>query len=101
LFLTNDGVEIFEGSTYFCVNTAPHLWSLFEQTAGARTQLNKGVKAFSTEVLAKEYLLLHKPILSLDDLLSVWNIIRDDESYSSSPLFRSFKHLAEAKLNKK
>jgi hypothetical protein len=98
LFLTSDGVEVFEGSTYYCVNPAPHLWSLFKQTAGARTQLNKGVKAFSTEELAREELLLHKPILSLDDLLSVWSSERDDKLFSSSPLFRSFKHLANSKL---
>ena len=48
-FTTEDGVDIFEGDSYWCVNTAPHLWSLFEQTAKERTMLNKTVRAFSTE----------------------------------------------------
>lgn len=69
LFTTEDGVEIFEGSTYYIVNTTPHLWSLFEQTAKERTKLNKGCKAFSTKELAEEFLLMSKPLISLSDLL--------------------------------
>jgi hypothetical protein len=99
LFLTEDGVEVFEGTSYFCVNTAPHLWSLFEQTAKERTQLNKGVKAFSTKELAEEFLLMSKPLLSLNDLLTVWSNERNDDFYSVVPLFKSFKRVAKSKLN--
>lgn len=99
LFKTEDGVEVFCGDSYWCVNTSPHFWSLFKQTARERTMLNKGVKSFSTESLAREYKLLNQPLLSLDDLLSVWNYERDDKLYSSSPLFLSFKELAKTKLS--
>lgn len=98
LFTTEDGKDIFEGHTYWCVNTAPHLWSLFLQTAKERTKLNKGVKAFSAKELAEEYLLMKKPLLSLEDLLSVWSYSgRNDELVISSPLFKSFKNLAKTK----
>ncbi len=99
LFTTEDGKDIFEGDTYYCVNTAPHLWSLFEQTAKERTKLNRGVKAFTTKELAEEFLFLKKPLLSLDDLLSVWSYSgRNDELFCTSPLFLSFKKLAKSKL---
>lgn len=99
LFKTEDGVEVFCGDSYWCVNTSLHFWSLFKQTARERTMLGKGVKSFSTESLAREYKLLNQPLLSLDDLLSVWNYERDDKLYSSSPLFLSFKELAKTKLS--
>lgn len=71
LFVTEDGVKVFEGSTYYCVNTAPHLWSLFEQTAKERTKLNKTVKAFSTEQLAQTYINRNRPRLSIEDCLKI------------------------------
>lgn len=88
LFTTEDGVEIFEGSTYYIVNTTPHLWSLFEQTAKERTKLNKGCKAFSTKELAEEFLLMSKPLISLSDLL-----YRIDEK-----AWLCFEELAKSKL---
>ena len=71
LFITEDGEDIIFGSTYWCVNTAPHLWSLFKQTAKERTILNKGVLAFSKKELAEEYILRNKPLLSLEEVLTV------------------------------
>ena len=71
LFVTEDGVKIFKGSTYWCVNTAPHLWSLFEQTAKERTQLNKTVKAFSTEHSAQRYIARNQPRLSIEDCIKI------------------------------
>ncbi len=71
IFVTEDGVKIFEGSTYWCVNTAPHLWSLFEQTAKERTQLNKTVKAFSTEQLVETYVKRNQPRMSIEDCLKI------------------------------
>lgn len=101
LFKTEDGVEIFKGDSYHCVNTAPHLWSLFEQTAKEKTMLNKGVKAFSTEELAKEYKLMNQPLLSLNKLLSVWGNEDEIPFYETSRLFVNFKRIAENKLNEK
>lgn len=60
LFKTEDKVSIFEGNTYWCVNTAPHLWSLFEQTSKENTKLSKGVLAFSTKQEAEKYITMNK-----------------------------------------
>lgn len=76
LFTTEDGVEIYRGNTYWCVNTAPHLWSLFEQTAKERTQLNKTVKAFFTKEAAQDYINDNQPCLSIRDcrkIAAMWN----------------------------
>lgn len=99
LFTTEDGKDIFEGDTYWCVNTAPHLWNPYEQTAKKRTHLPSNVKAFTTKELLYKFILLNKPLLSLDDLLSVWSEVgRYDALFSTSPLFLSFKKLAKSKL---
>lgn len=73
LFKTEDGVPVFPNTHYFCVNTSPHLWTLFGQTAKERTLLNKTVKAFSTKELAEEYLFTHKPVLSINDISKVYS----------------------------
>ena len=45
---------------------------------------------------AEEYILMNKPILSLNNLLSVWG--SDVEMYKESILFQNFKNLAKTKL---
>jgi hypothetical protein len=64
LFVTEDKKEIYPGDSYWCVNTASHLWSLFEQTAKDRTQLNRTVLAFSIKEAAEKYIDENKPIYS-------------------------------------
>lgn len=79
LFKTQDGRGIFPGDSYWCVNTAPHLWSLFEQTARERTMLNKGVLAFKSFELAEEYIEENKPLYSLKDMVRIadhWSHIK-------------------------
>ena len=68
LFRTEDDIAIYEGNKYWCVNTAPHLWSLFEQTAKERTMLNKTVRAFSTLEKATMYRLMNQPNISINDI---------------------------------
>ena len=67
LFVTEDLVSIYPESTYWCVNTAPHLWTLFEQTAKDRTKLNKTVKAFSTKEAATNYITRHRILFKTED----------------------------------
>lgn len=71
LFKTEDEVDVFVGDSYWCVNTAPHLWSIWEQTSGPRTELAKSVRAFSTEILAREYIKMNKPEFSRNQVLKV------------------------------
>jgi len=51
-------------------------------------------KAFEVKV---DY---NEPILSLNDLLSVWGISDNVELYKTSPMFKNFERLAEEKQNK-
>lgn len=55
---------------------------------------------FSTKEKAEEYILMNKPCLSLNDLLSVWSSQNQIEFYQQAPLFKSFRKLAEEKINK-
>jgi len=68
LFTTEDNIDIYPGDTYWCVNTAPHLWSIFEQTSKEKTKLNKTVLAFYSECKALDYLVENKPTLSLKEV---------------------------------
>lgn len=72
LFITVDGVPINEGDSYWCINTAEHLWSFYEQTARARTQLSRPVIAFKHKSNADEYILMNKPCLSINEIATVY-----------------------------
>ena len=96
LFITEDGVKIFAGSTYWCINTAPHLWSLFEQTAKERTMLNKTVKAFSTYETAEKYIIENKPALSINEF---WEITWMSTSGFNKHTY--MKNLVKQRLNLK
>lgn len=67
LFTTEDRINVYEGDNYWCVNTAPHLFSLFEQTAKERTKLNKGVLAFNDRNKAVDYINKNKPLFITKD----------------------------------
>lgn len=71
LFTTEEGKKIFPGDSYWCVNTAPHLWSVWEQTARDKTQLAKTVKAFSDENGARGFLKLNKPEFSRNQVIAL------------------------------
>ncbi len=54
------------------------------------------------EMFKEQEVIFNEPILSLNDLLSVWNEDNNIELYKKSPLFNAFKIIAEEKLlNKK
>lgn len=90
LFTTEDSVEIFNGDIYWSVTDDFKLLV----THSAR-MLDYKIRAFSTKEKAEEYILLNKPCLSLNDLLSTWG---NAEFPENSPLFNRFKKLAQSKL---
>lgn len=95
LFTTVDNVEIYGGESIYAVSDDFQLLHCsFAQ------EKDKSIRSFSTKENAEKYILRHKPLLSLDDLLSVWSNYRDDELFSTSPLFHSFEELATKKLKK-
>ena len=46
---------------------------------------------------AEEFILMNKPSLSLNDLLSVWGS-ETPSFYANAPLFQNFKNLLKSKL---
>lgn len=99
LFVTEDGKEIFEGETFYEVSL--NKWYVMAESVLHKPPYDKYYKYFSTKEKAEEYILLNKPMLSLNDLLSMWG---DEEGrsfgrYLDAPLFLKFKELAKKKLN--
>lgn len=98
LFTTEDGVDTFEGDNYFYTNSGGSCVYKEVATVGIIDYERKcNVVRFSTKEKAEEYLLMEKPILSLNDLLSVWGNEEARELYKTSVLFKKFKKLAELK----
>lgn len=106
LLITEDGKQVYELDCiwYVCLI----MWKGYgiTLTIEALKFLNTGKnKIFSTRELCKEYILQNQPILSLNDLLSVWS--KDTlyelpiDACKKSMLFQSFKKLAESKINNK
>jgi len=60
---------------------------------------NDVLESLFPSVFKEEEKLFNEPILSLDDLLSVWCSDNDIEIYKESPLFKSFENLAKSKKN--
>lgn len=101
LFTTEDGKEMFEGDTYFCVYTIKgSTFDVIERPVQECYIVNYSlsyIKYFSTRALAEEFTLMHKPCLSLNDLLEVWGGGDDKSIYAKSILFNNFKRLAKNK----
>ena len=99
LFATEDGVSIFKGDRFSVVQ--PNTFQILNECRYPLTAPAKWV-CFSTEEKAKEYILLNKPCLSLNDFLSVFGSFAPDneslELLKPSSLFKSFEKLAKSKL---
>lgn len=106
LFTTLDGKDIYEGDEYWYADikqsSSPKPEKLNAEYNGTYGE-HHTKKTFSTEAAAKDYILMHNPCLSLDDLLSVWAdgdmYKKSKEYYADAPLFLNFKRLANKKLN--
>jgi len=66
LFKTEDGVNIFEGDAYFSV--CDNFQLLYTSFA---TKDSIGTRAFSTKQAAEDYILMNKPVLSVNDVLNI------------------------------
>lgn len=70
-FTTEDGIKIFEGDSYWVVNTK--LWTMWKQTARQNTELNKGALAFSKKELAEGYVFFNKkPLFTTEDGVDIY-----------------------------
>lgn len=96
LFTTKDGVELFGGERVFSVSDTLITAVLLNFSVEDFKKI-KG-KIFAKKEKAEEYILMNKPLLSLNDLLSVWSSEKDFDAYKNSPMFQNFKNLAKTKL---
>lgn len=73
LFTTTDGKDIYDNDLYWTVDSLFTIWY-----SGAASEIfdsgkNKSCKYFSTEEAAKEYIVMNKLCLSVNDFVSLWN----------------------------
>ena len=94
ILTTEDNVELFGGESIYSVTDDFQLC----YTSIATKENVQGVRVFAKKEAAEEYTLMNKPLLSLNDLLSVWGSDVDIERYKESPLFKNFKDLASGKI---
>lgn len=95
LFTTEDGVDIFEGDDFSVVQL-----KTFQIINECKYPLTNPLNwaCFSSEEKAQEYVLLNKPMLSLQDLLNVWGVSDEIGAYKTSLMFNKFEKLAKSKL---
>lgn len=97
LFTTLDNFELRYGDKFYVVDTK--FFKIFEAEAGITFKTEKWIKnSYFDKKLAEEYILMHEPVLSLKDLLSVWSTDNLYDVYKESPMFQNFKKLAESKI---
>ena len=98
IITTEDGINIFQGDSYYYVNKN-NFYIDFVDLADKRFDSKKeGLLDFKHKENVEEYVLMNKPVLSLNDLLSVWGNDDNFDAYIYSPMFQNFKNLAKTKL---
>jgi hypothetical protein len=69
LFKTEDGESVYKGGSYYWVNvTYESYWSVICQHEAICDANTAGVKTFSTKEAAQNWVLLNKPVLSVNDI---------------------------------
>lgn len=107
LFTTEDGVDIFEGNVVYYVETEeePELCFIVNEYTvlkyPGRFISDKSLHSFSTKEKAEEYILMNKPVLSLNDIFKdVEEMRKGLKTFENSQLAKRFKKLVQQKLNK-
>lgn len=83
LFTTKDGVDIYEGDKYWLIVNSD---MAMPNTARKEWSYNSENKRFSTKKAAENYIKLHKPCLSYQEILSIF-----DTTCSNSSIRNDFK----------
>ena len=98
ILTTEDNKDIFEGDDYYYIDKEK-LNIIYVESADKNFDSKKeGLLDFKYKENAEEYILMNKPLLSLNDLLSVWGNNKDFDVYKESPMFQNFKNLAKTKM---
>jgi hypothetical protein len=100
LFTTEDGFPVYKGDKFWCV----HKFELTERIANSPIVVIGGIdhKCFHSKYKADEFLLMNKPLLSLQDILNdgIGANYTQNEVVESR-MFTNLKKLATSKLNNK
>ena len=105
LFTTENGVDIFEDDKYYYINRDfKNPWNIVSTKADCPSVIKKNdltYKRFSTKEKAEEYILMNKPVLSLNDIFKdVEKMRKGLKTFENSELAKRFKKLVKQKLNK-
>lgn len=79
LFTTEDGVDVYVGDKYWAINYKDFIGRPVEYNAMLGCGQMPNLKNFSTKEKAEEYITLHKPSLSIDDIMN----LADKSGYES------------------
>jgi hypothetical protein len=96
ILTTEDNVDIFEGDDYYYLVKKDLCYHYVSSADKKFDSKKEGLLDFKYKENAEEYRLMNKPLLSLNDILSVWG--SGAEAFKESPLFKNFKDLAKTKL---
>jgi len=104
LFTTEDGIIKHKGEICFYVTQDMNCYKISFLSEELRCDK---VWYFHSKEKAEQYILENKPVLSLNDLLSVWDkayvsidtVSKPQSFYESAPMFLKFKELAKSKIN--
>ena len=90
LFTTEDGVDIYEGDSYYSVDEI--YWRILEPENTCKINYetyHKHRRNFSTKEKAKEYILMNKPSLSLKEVLDNFSSSRDSTKERLTKIVKS------------
>jgi hypothetical protein len=108
LFTTTDNVDVFEGDRYYVVLTKEGLgfepysvaWCGQGSIEGANYE--NDCKIFSAKEKAEEYILLNKPVLSIQSIIDNWYDGQERKELHLSHSYEAFiKHLANTEIMKR
>jgi DNA polymerase elongation subunit (family B) len=95
LFTSKDGVEIYDGDTYYAVYND---FEYLKQEAILNFNLDNAVLRFSTKEAAEEYILMNKPCLSIEEIAPIFGMYHLDNSKTSlDRLTEKLKELVKSK----
>jgi len=66
LFTTEDGVEIFENTRFWFIKLDSKKWNIWSDEWSSNLKTNDDYRYFSTKEKAEEYIIMNKPILSVN-----------------------------------
>lgn len=93
---TEDGVDLYEGDLYWGVNTTDFAYG---HCSAIKENKQFERKNFSTREKAEEYINLHKPVLSVNDIEGIGRLMYNHESYEQIINFNELKQLAKQKID--